>query len=122
MTRARGEIPEPEEALLGIERATPEQEAAEETRVKEQGEIRRLFLARLMENPLFREWLIDVLTQLRTFEQPFGISPAGFPDPLATQYQMGMKAAGWYLWTMFDDLAPELASLMRREALKPRIG
>lgn len=114
MTRQRGELPEPEEELLGIERPTLEQEEADKRRTEEQAELRRLFLTRLMENPMFREWLMEQLMAFRTFEQPFGISPGGFPDPMATQYQMGLKAAGWHLWTLFDDLAPELASLMRR--------
>lgn len=118
MTRRRGELPEPEEALLGIERPTPEQEAEAEKLANEKAEVRRVFLRDLMERPLFREWLMEQLLGFRTFEQPFGISPAGFPDPMATQYQMGLKAAGWHLWTLFDDVAPELASLMRRESLK----
>lgn len=118
MTRVRGELPEPEEALLGIERPTQEQEDEEKRAADEKAEIRRLFLRHALESDLFREWLMEVLNSFRTFEQPFGISPGGFPDPLATQFQMGLKAAGWHLWTMFDDTAPELTSLMRREASK----
>lgn len=120
MTRARGELPEAEEALLGIERPTPEQEAEAEKLMTEKAELRRAFLIGLMQNELFREWLMEKLTGFQTFGNPFGVSPTGFPDPLATQFHSGMKAAGWSLWTEFDDLTPELASLMRREAARPK--
>ena len=120
MTRHRGELPEAEEALLGIERQTPEQEADAEQTAKEKAEIRKRFLIALMENPLFREWLMEQLMALGAFENAFGNSPTGFPDPYATWFKAGLKAAGWHLWEIFDDVAPDLASLMRREATKPR--
>lgn len=120
MTRARGELPELEEQLLGIERPTIEQEEEDQRIAAEKADLRRLYLVGLMENPLFREWLMGVLIGFGTFAQEFGASPGGFPDPLATQYSMGVKAAGWHLWTLFDDMAPDLASLMRREAGKTR--
>lgn len=113
--RSRGELPELEEQLLGIERPTIEQEAEVERQAKEAAELRLLFLAGLMQNPMFRHWLMSELVHLGAFAQEFGASPGGFPDPLATQYSMGMKAAGWRLWTTFDDIAPDLTSLMRRE-------
>lgn len=115
LTRARGELPEPEEQLLGIERDTLEQEEDKRRIQAENAELRRLFLVGMMQNPMFREWLMDQLIFFDTFIHPIAVSPAGFPDPLATQYQMGMKAAGWHLWTAFDDVAPEWTSLMRRE-------
>lgn len=119
LTRARGELPEPEEALLGIQRETPEQEAEREKTEKERAEIRRRFLIAQMENPLFREWLMEELIGLGTFENAFGFGPTGFPDPMATQFKLGMKAAGWHLWEIFDTVAPELASKMRREFRSP---
>ena len=119
MTRRPGELPEPEESLLGIERQTPEQEAEADKIVKEKAEIRRRFLIGLMENPLFREWLMEQLVALGTFENAFGNSPTGFPDPLATWFKAGMKSAGWSLWETFDSVAPELSALMRRDWLKP---
>ncbi len=120
MTRARGEIPEPEEALLGIVRPTEEQEAEAQQIADEKAELRRVFLRGLMENQYFRAWMMEQLQGFRTFENAFGLSPTGFPDPMGTQFALGMKAAGWHLWTIFDDLSPELASLMRREAAKPK--
>lgn len=116
MTRQRGELPDAEEELLGIERESPEQEAEAEREAKERAEFRRLFLVQLMQSDMFRAWLMEQLVGWQTFENPFGISPAGFPDPMATQFALGQKAAGWHLWTIFDDVAPELTSLMRREA------
>lgn len=116
MTRARGELPEPEEALLGIERPSLEDEQAQEKAAAEQANLRRAFMLDLMGRPLFREWLMAKLTALNTFGNTFAASPAGVPDPYATWFHAGMKAAGWALWEEVDDLAPEMASLMRREA------
>jgi hypothetical protein len=110
----------PEELLLGIERPTPEQEAEAEKTRKKKIELRRAFLIQQMQNPLFREWLMEKLARLQAFSRPFGLSPTGFPDPMATMYYQGMKDAGWSLWEEFDGVAPELASQMRREAGQPR--
>ena len=121
--RRRGEFPE-EEALLGIEHLTPDEEARRETdeneRIATEAKFKREFLIRLMENQTFREWLMEQLVALRTFENTFGLTPTGFPDPMATQFALGQKAAGWHLWTIFDDVAPELASQMRRDHGKPK--
>jgi hypothetical protein len=116
MTRARGELPEPEEALLGIERPTIEEEAETERIAHEKRELRRLGLLNLMAQEWFREWLMGKLAAFNTFGQTFAASPTGFPDPNATFFHLGMKAAGWALWEEFDNIAPEMASLMRREA------
>lgn len=118
MTRQRGELPEPEEQLLGIERPTPEQEAEAERNRLEKLEVRRVFLLNLMQSDLFRAWLMETLVAYGTFENSFGAGPTGFPDPNATWFQAGMKAAGWNLWCVFDEVSPELASLMRRESVK----
>lgn len=115
MTRAHGELPEPEEALLGIERPTLEDEAAEQQKAKECAEVRKALLVGLMQHEGFRAWLMEQLVGFETFGSPFGVSPAGFPDRAATQFRLGMKAAGWHLWEQFDEVAPELASVMRRE-------
>ncbi len=120
MSRQAGELPPEEEALLGIERPTPEQEAAAEKERKERAELRQAFLRAMLQNELFREWLMEQLEHMGTFANSFGAGPTGFPDHMATQFQLGMKAAGWHLWTMFDDAEPELASLMRREFRKAR--
>lgn len=120
MTRARGELPEPEEAMLGIERPTLEQEAEAQRVVDEKAELRVAYLRVLMESPVFREWLWEQLQLFRTFENTFGFGPTGFPDPMGTQFALGMKAAGWHLWEIFDNNTPDLASLMRREATKPK--
>lgn len=121
MTRRPGELPEPEEALLGIERLTPEQEEAQAKEFDEKRDLRRRFLVTQMQNPMFREWLMEKLVGFGTFENAFGASVTGFPDPLATYMRSGMKAAGWSLWEEFDDAAPDLASEMRREASQQKI-
>lgn len=116
MTRRRGELPEPEEALLGIERPSLEQEAEQARVAQEQAQLRRHFMLDLMARPLFREWLMAKIMAFDAFGMPFGVGPTGFPDPQATFFKMGIKAAGWALWEEIDNLSPELASLMRREA------
>lgn len=113
--RQRGELPAEEEALLGIVRESPEDEAEAKRAYAEAQEFQRRFLVTLMQNQSFREWLMPLLNEFGTFDNSFGVSPTGFTDPMATQFKLGMKAAGWRLWTLFDDLAPELASQMRRE-------
>lgn len=118
MTRARGELPEPEERLLGIVRPTPEQEAEAERIAAENAELLRAGLVSLMQRDWFRAWLWGLLVEFHTFEDVIAASPTGFPDPHATQFYLGKRSAGWRLWTLFDDLSPDLASLMRREAGK----
>lgn len=111
----------PDEIMLGVEKPTPEQEAEAKKIADEKANLRRLFLLGMINNPLFREWLMGHLVAFQTFTQPYGVSPGGFPDPMATQFHLGMKAAGWTLWEEFDNLAPEMASLMRREASQPKV-
>jgi hypothetical protein len=118
MTRQRGELTDLEEERLGIHRPSLAEEEEIERQFQEKREFRRLFLVHLMADPLFREWLMEMLVEFKAFDNPFGVSPAGFPDPMATQFALGMKAAGWRLWEIFDAVAPEMASLMRRESVK----
>ena len=114
MTRARGELEPEEEALLGIERPSIEEEQETERKHTEALEFRRMYLTDLLRSTDFRAWLMERLVGFGTFEMPFGNSAAGFPDPHATFFALGMKAAGWALWEEFDALAPDLASMMRR--------
>lgn len=116
MTRAPGELPEPEELLLNIHRPTPEQEKAEEKRRAEDAELRRLFLVNIIGNPMFRGWLMEKLTQLGTFENRFACGPVGFPDPNATFFELGRKQAGLDLLEEFEKAAPDYIILMKREA------
>lgn len=115
MTRARGELPEPEEALLGIHRDSPEDEAEQQRTLDERIKFRRQMLLNLMQNQMFRQWLMETLVSFGTFDNAFAATPTGFPDPYATWFKAGMKAAGWSLWETFDAVSPEMASLMRRE-------
>lgn len=115
MTRARGELPPEEEALLGIERPSIEEEEQAAQIDSEKREVRKVGLANLMAQEWFRAWLMEKLQAFNTFGQTFGAGPTGFPDQNATFFHLGMKAAGWALWEEFDDLTPEHASLMRRE-------
>lgn len=117
MTRARGELPEAEEALLGIERQTPEQEAEAAKTAAEEAHLEDVFLRDLIANPLFRKWLWTKLQSFNTFGHTFAATPTGFPDPNATWFHAGIKAAGWSLWEEFDNLSPLHASMMRREGL-----
>lgn len=110
-----GYIPRtPEEILTGELRPTPEQEAEAEKVRQEKLELRRRFLIVLMENPMFREMLREWHANFQTFGNVHAAGPAGVPDPMATQFYLGRKSAGWDLFLMFDDVAPDLSSLMRR--------
>lgn len=104
-----------EEEFFAVNSETAEEKSEAERKVKAALDERRRFLRHLMEADMFREWLYEVLTEFSTFNPPFGASPTGFPDPLHTQFLQGKAKAGWRLWTIFDDAAPDLASLMRRE-------
>jgi hypothetical protein len=108
-----------EDELLGIRRPTPEEaEKAEQVR-KDRLEVRQAGLRQQMEQWWFRAWLYEYLADLGTWENIHAASPTGFPDPMATQFYVGRKAAGWQLWDEIDRLVPDLASKMRREAGKP---
>jgi hypothetical protein len=111
-----GEMFPEELELIDIKFETPEEIEKREKERQIEVDFRQAFLVVQMQNRTFRRWLMEQLVGFGTFENSFGAGPAGFPDKEATQFAMGMKAAGWHLWTMFDDAAPELASLMRREA------
>jgi hypothetical protein len=113
VTRRPGDRPPLEEALLGRDL---DAEAEAERVAAEKAELRRVFLVNLMGNEMFREWLMGWITELGAFDNIHAAGPTGFPDPMATQFYLGRRSAGWDLWTFFDDLSPELASLMRREA------
>ena len=115
------DAPEPEELLLGHRRLSPEEEEAFRKREREKDLLQQYMLRDLMRRESFRRWLWTLLESFNTFGRTFGVSPTGFPDRDATEYALGMKAAGWHIWTMFDDAAPDLASEMRREFSKPKI-
>jgi hypothetical protein len=109
------DLSEEEADLLGVALPTEEEREAEElrkVRVRQRDEM----LLYCLRSDLFREWMMEIITSMGAFENPFGMSAAGFPDPLATQFALGRKSCGWQLWEIFDNLAPDLASLMRREA------
>lgn len=104
------------EDLLGV---TPEDRAADAKAfelVAERAKLRTAELKRLMGQEWFRTWMWDTLTACNTFEIIHAASPTGFPDPRATDYFLGRRSVGWDLWCLLDNLAPDHASLMRREA------
>lgn len=104
-----------EERLLGRD---PEADRAARQRAEEEAELEAVYLRQVMESPIFRAWLMRQLVGFETFGNPYGVSPSGFPDHALTQFRLGMKAAGWHLWTILDSVAPDTASLMRREAVE----
>lgn len=97
----------------------PADEAIEKDRL-EREELRRSYLRNLMASAIFREWIMGWLTAWGTFTQTFGFGPTGFPDRDGTMFKLGERSAGWELWSELDALDPEAASLMRREAGRPR--
>lgn len=82
----------------------------------DQARIRQLYLRQRMSEPLFREWLMSWLTRWGTFTMTLAATPNYTPDRDGTMFKLGERSAGWDLWCEVDSLAPELASLMRREA------
>lgn len=116
----RDDFVEPEQEFLGVQRQTLAQEAESRQIADEELKVRRIYLQQLMDNPMFRDWLYGVLMEFSTFSNPIGLSPVGFPDPMATMHAQGVKAAGWRLWEIFDEVAPERASLMRRQGFRPQ--
>lgn len=111
---------EPEEQFLGIVNQTDAQQIEQRQIADEELKVRRIYLQQLMDNPMFRDWLYGVLMEFGTFTNPMGVSPTGFPDPMATMHASGVKAAGWRLWEIFDEVAPERASQMRRQGFRPQ--
>ena len=119
--RRRGELPPLEESLLPEGSiVSPEDEAAEAERYAERVQMRKTWLTIRMQDPAFRVWFMEILLGFGTFSNAFGAGPSGHPDPMATQFQLGQKAAGWHLWCMVDEACPDLASLMRREQATAR--
>jgi hypothetical protein len=110
----RDNLTDDEAALLGLHEPTPDEIAAEKA-MAEKLEDRRLMLIGLMQNQDFRAWLMEILIGFNTFGRTFAATPTGFPDHAATEFHLGMKAAGWWIWDQMDTLAPDQASLMRRE-------
>lgn len=104
-----------EDRLLGVHHETPEEIEQRERDAAEAALVRQRFLSGLMGSLDFRAWLMELLVEFGTFENAFGMSANGAPDPMGTQFKLGMKAAGWHLWTIFDAAEPLLANQMRRE-------
>jgi hypothetical protein len=107
--------PGPSERVIDFDGRDQERDAAQAQEVELRKARRKAFLQRMLTDPAGRDWLWSLLVDLNAFGTTFGISPGGFPDPLATQYHLGRRSAGWRIWTEMDDESPELASLMRRE-------
>lgn len=112
---SRRDRPEEESALLESPEERDAREAVEKA-VAEQNRLNAAFMQNLMANETFRAWVMWILTGLGTFDNLFGVSANGFPDHEATQFLMGKKAAGWFMYTYFDSIAPEMMSRARREA------
>lgn len=113
-----GESEEP--YFPGEARPTEPKDDAAQRIADEKREMRDAGISRLMEQAWFREWLMEHLVSLNTFGMTFGVSPTGFPDPHATFFHAGMKAAGEALFERIDAIVPDLAALMRREAATPK--
>jgi len=56
------------------------------------------FWRRVLSEEIGRRVMWEVLVGMHTFEERFAVSPAGFPNPEATWFQAGEKAAGWRLY------------------------
>lgn len=118
MTKFPGESDDP--FFPGEPRPVTDDDGSAERIQAEKAELRKTALTQLMGQTWFREWLMEYLASVNTFGITFGVGPTGFPDPNATFFHLGMKAAGEALWEQFDTLCPDLAALMRRETRIPK--
>lgn len=86
----------------------------------QKAELLRAGLIRCLEHEWFRDWINGLLIAFNTYGHTFAATPGGFPDPNATFFHLGMKAAGTHILEQIDDITPDHALMLRREARKPK--
>jgi hypothetical protein len=77
-------------------------------------EIQR-FWQGVFADPIGRSEIWRLLDDAGTFDQRFGVGPAGFPQPEASWFNMGMRALGLRLFQKWSALAREGVFLMLDE-------
>lgn len=73
------------------------------------------FWKKTLSTELGRQVMWEVLQGMHTFEERFAATPSGFPDPNASWFQAGEKAAGWRLYDAMRKAALEEVWLMHEE-------
>jgi hypothetical protein len=66
-------------------------------------------------DPVGRAEMWQILQQLGTFDDRFGIGPTGFPQPEASWFHMGQRSYGLRLFQSWGALAREGVLLMQDE-------
>ena len=76
---------------------------------------RRHFWERIFADPVGRSEMWQILQQLGTFDERFGVGPSGFPQPEASWFHMGQRSYGLRLFQSWQALAREGVFLMQDE-------
>jgi hypothetical protein len=84
-------------------------------RAEFRGDQRADFWRKVLDNPLGRQVMWEVLIGMHTFEERFATTPSGFSCPEATWFQAGEKAAGWRLYDALRKACFEQVHLMHTE-------
>lgn len=87
--------------------------AIKRSRVKEDNRV--AFWRRTLQEPSGRWVIWDMLSDLGTFEERFGSSPAGFPDKEAREFYAGQKSFGLRLYRTLMVIDPLAIVQMHRD-------
>jgi hypothetical protein len=91
------------------------QRAADDERDRKRADgERKAFLVGLMQNPIGRAWLKELLDEFHAFETRFASVNGYARDEMGTWVLAGEQRCGWKLWTMLDEADPISASRLRR--------
>lgn len=95
--------------------ADPVRIARARQRADFEADQRAEFWRGILSTEIGRMVMWEVLIGMHTFEERFAISPSGFPQPEATWFQAGEKAAGWRLYDALRKAAFEEVHQMHLE-------
>jgi hypothetical protein len=77
---------------------------------------RRAFLTHMMQHPIGRVWLKEMLERFHAFETRFASVNGMARDVEGTWLLAGEQRCGWWLWEQLDEADPVVASRLRRGA------
>lgn len=76
---------------------------------------RKDFWARVLSDPVGRQWLAGLLADCHTFEQRFGHTPSGVSSPEATWMFLGEREVGLRLLRTIMVANPQMGAVMLSE-------
>jgi hypothetical protein len=77
---------------------------------------RQAFLIGMMQHPVGRIWVKEVLDRFHAFDTRFASVNGLARDVEGTWLLAGEQRCGWWLWEQFDEADPVQASRLRRGA------